>query len=72
MLVCRTAPPAASSVLRIVAAIVADTGGTLSSQATIARERGIPMIVAAGDATSVIRDGARVIVDADCGTVYAA
>ena len=47
-----------------VAAVVADEGGLLSHAATISRELGIPCIVGAENATSVLVDGQVVEVDA--------
>ncbi len=46
-----------------------DHGGTLSHAAIVAREFGLPAVVACGDATSVIPDGVRVRVDATAGEV---
>ncbi|WP_066361293.1 PEP/pyruvate-binding domain-containing protein [Herbidospora mongoliensis] len=51
------------------AAVVTDIGAPLSHAAIVARELGIPAVVGTGDATSRIRDGARVRVDGSAGTV---
>ncbi|WP_202609540.1 PEP/pyruvate-binding domain-containing protein [Herbidospora solisilvae] len=51
------------------AAVVTDVGAPLSHAAIVARELGIPAVVGTGDATSRIRDGARVRVDGSAGTV---
>jgi pyruvate,water dikinase len=52
-----------------VSALVTDTGGILSHPAIIAREYGIPAVVATGNATQLIRDGQQVLVDGDAGIV---
>lgn len=44
-------------VMRRVAAIVTDQGGRTAHAAIVSREIGVPCVVAAGDATSVLRDG---------------
>lgn len=51
------------------AAVVVETGGTLSHAATVAREYGIPAVVAVRGATSVIRDGQKITVDGAAGLV---
>lgn len=51
------------------AAVVVETGGMLSHAATVAREYGIPAVVAVRGATSLIRDGQSVTVDGAAGTV---
>ena len=51
------------------AAVIVETGGMLSHAATVAREYGIPAVVAVRGATSLIRDGATVTVDGAAGKV---
>jgi pyruvate,water dikinase len=51
------------------AAVVVGTGGALSHAATVAREFGIPAVVAVKGATRLIRTGQRVTVDGMTGTV---
>ena len=46
-----------------------DTGGTLSHAAIVAREYGIPAVLAAGEATIRLKDGDTVLVNAEDGTV---
>ena len=53
-------------------AIVTDIGGLTSHPAIVSREMGIPCVVNAGNATSVLSDGQDVIVDGTEGKVYAA
>ncbi len=50
-------------------AVVTDQGGRLSHLAILARERGLPAVVGTGNATSLIKTGDTILVDADQGTV---
>ena len=52
-------------------ALVCDSGGPLSHPAIIAREFGIPAVVATNDATSTLTDGQLVRVDGSVGSVEA-
>jgi pyruvate,water dikinase len=61
--------PAYNVVLPLLGAIVTDTGGVLSHAAIVAREYGIPAVVATGSATTSIPDGSVVTVDGDRGVV---
>lgn len=56
-------------VMRRAAALVTDAGGKTSHAAIVSRELGIPCIVGAGDATTKLRDGQTVTVDAGEGVV---
>jgi pyruvate,water dikinase len=51
------------------AAIVTDIGAPLSHASIVARELGIPAVVGTGNATMRLRDGDRIRVDGECGTV---
>ena len=51
-------------------AIVAELGGSTSHLAALARERRIPAVLGAADATRRIPEGARVVVDGTRGIVY--
>lgn len=55
--------------MRRAAAIVTDVGGQLSHAAIVAREFGIPCVVATGNATTVLSDGMEVTVDGTSGLV---
>jgi pyruvate,water dikinase len=46
-----------------------DTGGLGSHAAIVAREYGVPAVMATGHGTSVLRDGQRVRVDGTRGRV---
>ena len=69
ILVTRVAGPALSHILPRVAGVVAELGGSTSHLASLARERGIPMVLGVLDATSRIPDGAQVAVDGVAGVV---
>jgi phosphoenolpyruvate synthase/pyruvate phosphate dikinase len=69
ILVTRVAGPALSHILTRVAGVVAERGGSTSHMASLARERGIPMVLGVLDATLRIPDGATVAVDGVAGVV---
>jgi len=74
VLVARTTDPDWEPVMRRVAAIVTDQGGRTAHAAIVSREFGVPCIVGAGNATSVLQNGCDVTVSC-CegaeGRVYA-
>jgi pyruvate, water dikinase len=69
ILVTRVAGPALSHILPRVGGVVAELGGSTSHLASLARERGIPMVLGVNDATRRIPDGAQVAVDGVAGIV---
>jgi len=69
VLVTRVAGPALNHILPRVAGVVAELGGSTSHLASLARERGIPMVLGVLDATRRIPDGAQVAVDGVAGVV---
>lgn len=69
VLVCPITSPVWSILFAKVGALVTDSGGILSHPAIIAREYGIPAVVATGNGTALIADGQRVTVDGDAGLV---
>jgi pyruvate,water dikinase len=69
VLVTKVAGPALSHVLPRVAGVVAELGGSTSHLASLARERGIPMVLGVLDATRRIPDGTQVAVDGVAGIV---
>jgi pyruvate, water dikinase len=69
ILVTRVAGPALSAILPRVAGVVAELGGSTSHLASLARERGIPMVLGVLDATRAIPDGAQCAVDGVAGVV---
>jgi pyruvate,water dikinase len=69
VLVTKVAGPALSHILPRVAGVVAELGGSTSHMASLARERGIPMVLGVLDATRKIPDGAQCAVDGVAGIV---
>ena len=69
VLVTRSAGPALAHILPRVAAVVAERGGSTSHLASLARERGIPMVLGVHEATIKIPDGAMIAVDGVAGVV---
>lgn len=55
--------------MRIAGAIVTDEGGILSHAAIVSREFGVPCIIGTGNATTLLKDGDTVEVDANNGVV---
>jgi pyruvate,water dikinase len=69
VLVCKVTTPAWSPLFAIAGAVVTETGSLLSHAAIVAREHGIPTVIATGNATRKLRDGDIVTVDGTNGTV---
>jgi pyruvate,water dikinase len=71
VLVARMTSPGWEEALGGAAAIVTEFGGVTSHAAIVCRRLGIPGIVGAHDATTVLSEGQRVTVDAAAGEVLA-
>ena len=69
VLVTTVAGPALAEILPRVAGVVAELGGSTSHLASLARERGVPMVLGVLDATRRIPDGSMVAVDGVAGVV---
>ncbi|HEY5857117.1 MAG TPA: PEP/pyruvate-binding domain-containing protein [Aldersonia sp.] len=69
VLVCPITSPVWSVLFPGLGALVTDTGGLLSHPAIIAREYGVPAVVATGNATELLRDDQTVSVDGGTGRV---
>ena len=69
VLVCRTTDPSWTPLLSVASAVVTETGGVLAHAAIVARERGIPAVVGAAGACTVLGTMPRVVVDGAAGTV---
>src|SRR5215467_4613683 len=69
VLVTTVAGPALGPVLARVAGVVAELGGSTSHLASLARERGVPMVLGVPGATQHIPNGATVAVDGVAGVV---
>jgi pyruvate,water dikinase len=69
VLVTQVAGPSLSQILPMVSGVVTELGGSTSHLASLARERGIPMVLGVLDATQTIPDGTQVAVDGVAGVV---
>ena len=69
VLVAVTTTPAWTPLFAMAAAVVTDIGGPLSHSSIVAREYGIPAVMATGVGTRSIRDGQIITVDGSAGTV---
>ena len=69
ILVCEVTTPAYVPLMEKASAIVTDQGGILSHAAIVARELQKPCIVGTGNATEQLKNGQKVMVNADDGTV---
>ncbi len=69
VLVCPITSPTWSVLFPSVGALVTDAGGLLSHPAIIAREFGVPAVLATGSATEELEDGQVVTVDGATGRV---
>jgi pyruvate,water dikinase len=69
ILVTKVAGPSLTHILNRVSGVVAELGGSTSHLASLARERGIPMVLGVLDATRAIPDGAQCAVDGVAGVV---
>ncbi|MBL7124667.1 MAG: phosphoenolpyruvate synthase [Dehalococcoidales bacterium] len=56
--------------MKRAAAIVTDRGGRTAHAAIVSRELGIPCVVGAGQATSILTDGQIISVDGSTGKIY--
>lgn len=69
ILVCPATNPAWTPLFTMAGAVVVDHGGLASHAAIVAREYGIPAVMATGSGTTTLRDGQTVTVDGDAGLV---
>jgi pyruvate,water dikinase len=69
VIVMRYADPGWTPLFPRAAAVVMEVGGVMCHAAVIARELGIPAVFGVSDATALLRDGERVVVDGTAGTV---
>jgi len=69
VLVTRVAGPSLSHILPRISGMVTERGGSTSHMASLARERGLAMVLGVADATQRIPDGAQVAVDGVAGIV---
>jgi len=69
VLIATTTTPAWTPLFALASAVVTDIGGPLSHSSIVAREYGIPAVMAARNATRYIQSGQMVTVDGKAGTV---
>lgn len=69
ILICPYTDPAWTPLFAIAAGVIAETGGTLSHAAIVAREYGIPAVLGVTGATERLQDGDRITLDGAAGTV---
>jgi pyruvate,water dikinase len=70
VLVARATAPAWTPLFAHAVAVVTDSGTLAAHASLVAREYGIPAVVATGDATTRLADGQMVTVDGGAGTVH--
>ncbi len=70
VLVTHVTNPIFTPMMSIACAIVTDIGSRLSHAAIVARELGIPAVVATENATKRLKDGDIVVVDGSRGVVH--
>jgi pyruvate,water dikinase len=69
VIVAVTTTPAWTPFFAMASAVVTDIGGPLSHSSIVAREYGIPAVMATGVATRLIHTGQMITVDGSAGTV---
>jgi pyruvate,water dikinase len=69
ILVTRQTDPGWTPAFARLGGLVLETGGVLAHGASLCREFGLPCVTAVEDATSLIRDGDRIIVNGSAGVV---
>lgn len=69
VLVAVTTTPAWTPLFAMASAVVTDIGGPLSHSSIVAREYGIPAVLATGVATRRIQSGQMITVDGGAGSV---
>ena len=69
ILITRQTDPGWIIVFPLISGLIVERGGMLSHGAIVSREFGIPSIVGVTDATSRIKDGQIIQLDADTGTI---
>src|SRR5699024_3886868 len=69
VIVCRTTDPAWTPLFSLAAAVITESGGVLSHAAIVAREVGIPAVLAVPRATELLRPTSVVTVDGTTGAI---
>jgi pyruvate,water dikinase len=69
VLIAPVTTPAWTPLFALAAAVVTDTGSPLAHASLAAREYGIPAVVGTGNATALLQDGQKVLVNGNIGLV---
>lgn len=69
ILVTHSTDIAFSTIFPIISGVITEVGGLISHGAVVAREYGLPSLIGVVDATKILKDGERVILDANIGQV---
>ena len=70
ILVVKNTDPSYVILFSRVAGIITEVGGMCSHAAIVSREMGLPCIVGTGNAREILKDGLKVVLDAEQGIVY--
>ncbi|MBA3899218.1 MAG: hypothetical protein H0X62_03260 [Bacteroidetes bacterium] len=70
ILVTRQTDPGWAAIFPLISGLIVERGGMLSHGAIVAREFGIPAIVGVPNATTLIKDGEEIILNADKGEIF--
>ena len=70
ILVAPTTSPSWTPVFSLLGGVVVDRGASLSHAAIVGREYGIPVVMNVFEGTKLLKDGMKVRVDANMGTVF--
>ena len=68
-MICKSTTPPWTPLFATIGGLVTDAGGILSHGAIVAREYGLPAVMATKRATTSITDGAILVVDGTTGIV---
>jgi len=66
----RNTDPSWTALFLMIKGLVLDVGTVLSHGSIIAREYGLPAVVNVKDATKIIKNGQKIVVDGNEGEVY--
>jgi phosphohistidine swiveling domain-containing protein len=69
VVICPSTMASWSAIFPVIGGLVTEVGGPLSHPGTLAREFGLPAVLAVTDATTLIEEGSRIRIDGARGTV---
>jgi phosphoenolpyruvate synthase/pyruvate phosphate dikinase len=70
ILVAPTTSPSWTPVFSLLGGVIVDRGASLSHAAIVGREFGIPVVMNVFEGTKLLKDGMKVRLDANMGTVF--